>query len=94
MKKTTLIILGCIWLGLGCGTVKSWLGIDKEPNEEMRPPPPQELVVVDENGNPIFTNEQLAPAEKSWNSWGVILLVSFLVSTGFIVRHVLKNRGK
>jgi len=92
MKKTILIILGCVWLGLGCGTVKSWLGIDKEPEEEMRPPPPQESVTVDENGNPIFTDGQLSPAEKSWNGWGSILLVSFLVSTGLIVRYVVKNR--
>lgn len=94
MKKTTLIILGCIWLGLGCGTVKSWLGFDKEPHEERVLPPSQESVTVDENGDPIFTNEQLAPAEKPWNSWGTVLLVSFLVGTGFIVRYVVKNRKK
>ena len=94
MKKITLVILGCIWLGLGCGTIKSWIGLDKEPHEDLQPPPPQESVTVDENGDPIFTDGQLAPAKKSWNSWGVVLLASFLVSTGLIVRYVVKNKKK
>ena len=91
-KKTTLIILGCLWLGLGCGTIKSWLGIDQEPHEEMQLPPPQETLPVDEDGNPIFADEHLAGEKKPFNTWGMIFLASFLVSTGLIVRHVIKNR--
>ena len=81
-------MLGCVWLGFGCGTVKSWLGFDKEPHEEMQPPPPSQSVPVDSDGNPAFTDEQLAPAEKPWNSWGVAWFAGFLVSTGLLVRYV------
>lgn len=94
MKKTTLIILGCLWLGLGCGTIKSWIGLDKKPQEELKLPPSEEGVPVDENGNPVFTDEHLTAEEEPRNVWGIIFLAGFVVSAAFVVRYIVKNKSK
>ena len=93
MKKTILIILGCLWLGLGCGTIKSWIGLDEKPQEELKLPPNEGDVPVDADGNPIFADEHLT-AEEPRNVWGIVFLAGFVVSAAFIVRHVIKSKSE
>ena len=91
MKNITLILLSIFWLGLGCGTVKSWFASGDKPHEELPIPPNPNEVKYDENGNPIFTDEQLAFNKKPFN-WGrTFLIVGLLTTTALIARHVLKK---
>lgn len=91
MKNVTLILLGTLWLGLGCGTVKSWFASDNKPHEELPMPPDPSEVSYDENGNPIFTDEQLAFNKKPFNWGGLMLAAGFIAATGLIARHLLKK---
>jgi hypothetical protein len=76
----------------GCGTVKSWLGINKEDQKEQLVPPPSEgEVAKNPDGSYDFSDDQLtAPRGESKSKW--IMLSIFLVSTGLIVRHVLTRK--
>jgi hypothetical protein len=94
MNKTILILLSIVWLGLGCGTVKTWLGVDEKPHEEFRPPPSPDEVEYDENGNPIFTDEHLTGNKKPFNWTMAFLMGGFLTTTAFIARGVIKRRNE
>ena len=78
---------------MGCGTIKSWIGLDKKPKEELKLPPDEESVPTDSNGNPIFTDEHLTAEPEPKNIWGIIFLASFLAGGALIARHIVKNRN-
>jgi len=92
MKHITLILLSVFWLGLGCGTVKSWFGADSKPHEELPVPPDPSEVKHDENGNPIFTEEQLGFNKKPFNWTGALLAAGLFSTTALVVRHIVKNK--
>mgnify|MGYP003128252678 CR=1 FL=1 len=81
MKHLGLILLTLAWLGLGCGTVKSWFGADTKPHEEMPFPP-----------NPVFTEGDLSFHKKPFNWKGVAFLTGLFAVTALIVRHFRKGK--
>ena len=92
MNKTMLILLSAAWLALGCGTVKSWFtSDDNKPHEEFKHAPDPKDVEYDENGNPIFTDDQLSGNGKPFNWGGLMLAAGFIAATGLIARHLLKK---
>jgi hypothetical protein len=91
MKHLGLILLTLIWLGLGCGTVKSWFGSDSKPHEEMPFPPNSDEVKYDKNGNPIFTDDQLAFNDKPFNWKGIMFATGLFTVTALAARHFIKN---
>jgi hypothetical protein len=87
MKKTTVILL-IVWVGFGCGTIKDILSKDSEPDFPTTPDPKE--VVVDENGNPIFSQDQLN-GKKSFNWTLAFTTVGFLIASALLVRRAMKN---
>jgi hypothetical protein len=94
MKKITIIVISILCLGVGCGTIKkAWSSVfPDKPHEELKPPPNPDEVEYDENGNPIFTDEQLSGNKKPFNWTSAFFIVSFLTASGFIVRHIVKKK--
>jgi len=90
-KNIITVILISIWLLAGCGTVKSWLGFNKEDQQEqLVPPPPEGEVSKNPDGSYDFSDEQLSGQPRNtWFKWAA--LSTFLVGTGLIVRHVVKK---
>lgn len=93
MKHLGLILLTLVWLGLGCGTVKSWFGADTKAHEEMPFPPDPDKVEYDENGNPIFTDGNLSFHKKPFNWKGVAFLTGLFAATALVVRHIRKGKA-
>ncbi len=87
MKKITILLIA-IWLGLGCGTIKKLFKNDSDGHVPL-PPNPSE-VQVDENGNPIFTDEQLE-GQRPFNWTLTFLGMGFLITTALLVRGAIKK---
>jgi hypothetical protein len=88
MKKTTIILLSVVWLGLGYGTIEAYFSPKAAPHEELKLPPSPGEVEYDKSGAPIFTDEQLSGNKKPFNLTGVFLAVGFLTVTGLVVRQI------
>ena len=94
-NKIIITVVVSVWLFSGCSTVKSWLGLgDSElQKEELVPPPAENGVAKNPDGTYNFTDEQLSnKRSRAWTDW--VLLSVFLVSSGLIVRHVVKSKLK
>ena len=92
-KNVITVILISAWLFAGCGTVKSWLGLNKDDQQEqLVPPPPKGDVTKNPDGSYNFSDEQLSSAsmtESSLFKW--VTLLVFLVTTALIARHLIKK---
>ena len=89
IKHIITVMLISVWLFAGCSTVKSWLGIGEEDQQEqLVPPPPEHEVSKNPDGSYNFTDEQLS-GRSTWFKWATLSV--FLVGSGLIVRYVIKR---
>ena len=88
MKRIIIISLVIAWVSVGCGTIKDFF--KGEPEEDFPSVPNIQEGEVDENGNPIFTDDQL-DGKRGFNWGGAFLITGLLIATGLATRHFIKN---